>query len=89
MTRGGLKLRSVAIQRRTLGNDELQLADTLVALAYAKVRMTDLLAAIPLMEEALQIQRARLRSTDKMVLDTEERLALLRRVAHAQPHDEC
>ncbi len=82
-------MEALATQRRTLGNDELQLADTLVALAYAKVRMTDIDSAIPLMEEAVKIQRVRLGSSDKIALDTEERLALLRRVAHAQPEDDC
>jgi tetratricopeptide (TPR) repeat protein len=82
-------MEALAIQRRMLGNDELQLADTLVALAYAKVRMTDIDSAIPLMEEALKIQRVRLGSANKIVLDTEERLALLRRVAHVQPEDNC
>ena len=81
-------MQALAIQRRTLASDELELAHTLVALAYAKVRMSDFDAGEPLMEEALRIQRARLGATDRTVLDTEERLALLRRVAHAPPQDD-
>ena len=78
-------MQALAIQRRAVASDDLQLADTLVALAYAKVRTADIGSAIPLMEEALKIQRVQLGSVDKIVLDTEERLALLRRVADAQP----
>ncbi len=81
-------MQALAIQRRGLASDELELADTLVALAYAKVRMSEVDAAVPLMEEALRIQRVRLGSTDRVVLHTEERLALLRRVAHAPPEDD-
>jgi tetratricopeptide (TPR) repeat protein len=81
-------MQALAIQRRGLASDELDLADTLVALAYAKVRMSEIEAAVPLMEEALRIQRARLGATDRRVLDSEERLVLLRRVAHARPEDD-
>lgn len=78
-------LQALAIQRRILGNNELPVADTLVALAHAKVRMFEIDAAIPLMEEALEIQRTRLGGADKIVRDTAERLALLRGVAPVQP----
>jgi tetratricopeptide (TPR) repeat protein len=82
-------MQALEIQRRTLANDELQVADTLVALAYVKVRMTDVDSAIPLMEQALKIQRVELGPMDKIVLDTEERLAILRGVAHTQSEDDC
>ncbi len=81
-------MQALAIQRRGLASEELDLADTLVALAYAKVRMSEIEAAVPLMEEALRIQRARLGAMDRRVLDSEERLVLLRRVAHARPEDD-
>jgi len=81
-------MQALAIQRGGFASDELQLADTLVALAYAKVRMSEVDAAVPLVEEAVRIRRARLGSTDKVVLDTQERLALLRRVGHPQPEDD-
>ena len=81
-------MQALAIQRRGLASDELELAETLVALAYAKVRMSEVDAAVPLMEEALRIQRVRLGSTDRVVIHTEERLALLRRVAYAPPQDD-
>ena len=81
-------MQALAIQRGGLASDELELADTLVALAYVKVRMSEIDAAVPLMEEALRIQRVRLGSTDRVVIHTEERLALLRRVAYAPPQDD-
>jgi hypothetical protein len=62
-------------------SDALEVADTLVALAYTKVRMSEIDAAILLMKEALENRRARFGPTDKVVLDTKERLALLRVVA--------
>ena len=81
-------VQALAIQRRGLASDDLDLANTLIALAYAKVRMSEIDAAVPLMEEALRIQRARLHATDRTVLDTEQRLLLLRRVAHAPSQDD-
>jgi tetratricopeptide (TPR) repeat protein len=81
-------MQALAIQRRELAADDLQIADTLLALAYAKVRTSEIDASIPLMEEALRIQRARLGSTDKVVLDTEGRLALLRRVGRPQEEED-
>jgi hypothetical protein len=75
---------ALAIQRRGLSGDDLQLADTLIALAYAKGMKTggaipaeaDVQSAIALMEEALRIQRAKLAPTDSAVRDTEKRLAI-------------
>src|SRR5262245_57982944 len=81
-------MQALEIQRRELAADDPALADTLVALAYANVRTSHMDVAIPLMEEALRIQRVRFGSTDEVVLDTEERLALLRRVAHPQAEED-
>jgi tetratricopeptide (TPR) repeat protein len=82
-------MEALAIQRRGLGGDDLQLADTLIALAYAKGMKTggsipaqpDVQSAIALMEEALRIRRAKLAPTDSAVLDTEKRLAIFQALA--------
>jgi hypothetical protein len=68
---------ALAIQRRALGGEDLQLARTMVALAYAKGVEAGLPSAIALTKEALQIQRAKLPPTDQALLDTENRLAML------------
>src|SRR5712692_4711401 len=64
---------ALAIQRRALGSDDLELADTMIALAYAKGVTTEIHSAIALMEDALRIQRAHLPPTDQIILDTENR----------------
>ncbi len=79
---------ALAIQRRALGSDDLQLAETMIALADAKrVWKTGIHSAIALMEEALRIQRTQLLPTDHAILDTENRLAILQAIAHAQTED--
>jgi hypothetical protein len=80
---------ALAIQRRGLSSDDLQLADTLIALAYAKGMKTggaipteaDVQSAVALMEEALRIQRAKLAPNDSAILDTEKRLAIFQALA--------
>lgn len=78
---------ALAIQRRGLGSGDLQLAETMIALAHAK-RETQIHAAITLMEEALRIQRARIAPGDPAILDTENRLAVLQAIARIQAQDE-
>jgi tetratricopeptide (TPR) repeat protein len=75
---------ALAIRRRALRNDDLQLAETMIALAHAKGGQTGIHAAIALMEEALRIQRTQLAPTDLAILETENRLAVLRTLARAQ-----
>lgn len=71
----------LAIQRRALGSSDLQLAETMIALAYAKGVKTGDHSAIALMEEALRIQRTQLPPTDQAILDTENRRAVFRTLA--------
>jgi hypothetical protein len=78
---------ALAIQRRALGSDDLQLAETMIALAYAKGVTTGVHSAIPLMEEALRIQRTQVSPTDQAILDTENRLAILQTLAGVQTED--
>jgi hypothetical protein len=78
---------ALAIQRRALGSDDLQVVDTMIALAYAKGVKAEIHSAIALMEQALRIQRARLPPTDQAILDTENRLAILRALARTQIED--
>ncbi len=51
----GPLMEAVEIQRRTLGKDDLQLANTMVALAWAKAAASGIDVAIALMEQALKI----------------------------------
>jgi hypothetical protein len=80
-------MEALAIQRRALGSDDLQLADTMIALAYAKGVKTGIHSAIALMEEALRIQRTRLPPTDQVILDAENRLSILQTLARAPTED--
>ena len=75
---------ALAIRRRALGSDDLQLADALSALAHAKGLETGIHSAIALLEEALTIRRARLPPADRAVVNTEDRLAILRTIARTQ-----
>jgi hypothetical protein len=50
------RLRSCKRSKSSGEDDEVDLADTLVAIAYAKVRMSEIDVAIPLMEKALRTQ---------------------------------
>ncbi len=75
---------ALAIQRRALGSDDLQLVGTMIALAYAKGAKAEIHAAVALMEEALRIQRTRLPATDQAILDSENRLAILQALARTQ-----
>ena len=78
---------ALAIQRRGLGSDDLLLAETMIALAYAKGVKTGIHSAIALMEEALRIQRTQVSPTDQAILDTENRLAILQTLAGVQTED--
>lgn len=62
---------ALAIQRRTPGKDDLQLAETLVALALTR---PDRKAAVELLNEALQIRRAKLPSGDPAIISAEQLL---------------
>lgn len=79
---------ALAIRRRALGSDDLQLADTMLALAYAKgSAVTGTESAIALVQEALRIQRTQLPPTDQAILATENRLAILQTIARMQTDD--
>jgi hypothetical protein len=77
---------ALAIQRRALGRDDPQLAETMIALAYVR-SATDLHAAIALLEGALAIQRIHRIPTDPAIRDTEKRLAVLQRLARTEAED--
>ena len=79
----GPLMEALEIQRRTLGKDDLQLADTMIALAWAKAAASGIDAAIALMEQALKIQRAKLPPTDPALQETEKRLAIFQAMARA------
>lgn len=76
---------ALEIQRRARGSDDLQLADMLIALAWAKAAANDIDAAIALMEQALKIQRAKLPPTDPALQETEKRLAIFQAMAEPTP----
>ena len=76
---------ALEIQRRALGGNDLQLAETMIALAYAKGVETGIYSAIKLTEEALRIQRANLPPTDQAIQDGENQLAISQTLAHAAP----
>ena len=67
---------ALAIQRRTPGTDDLQLAETLVALAWVKM-VGDPGSAIDLMAEALAIRRAKLPPGDSAIAEAEGLLTML------------
>ncbi len=73
---------ALAIRRRALGSDDLQLAETMVALARAySDNVAGLQSAIALLNEALRIQRTQLFPTDQAILATESQLAMLQSLA--------
>ena len=72
---------ALAIQRRSLGSNHLELARTLICLAYAKEVTRGSRAAVGLMEEALAIQRASLPTDSEEVYNTEQTLNSMRRRA--------
>jgi tetratricopeptide (TPR) repeat protein len=80
---------ALQIQRRALDGNDLQLAETMIALAYVKSMTTEIYSAIALMEEALRIQRAHLLPTNQVLLDTESRLVFLQTLARMQAEDSC
>jgi tetratricopeptide (TPR) repeat protein len=79
----GPLMEALEIQRRTLGKDDLQLANTMIALAWAKAAASGIEAAIALMEQALKIQRAKLPPTDPALQETEKRLGIFQAMARA------
>jgi tetratricopeptide (TPR) repeat protein len=84
VTRAQLPLtEALAIQRRALGSDSLEVAETMIALAHAADLTTAVQSAIALVEQALTIQRSKLTAGDQAILDTEKRLVLLRAMARA------
>jgi tetratricopeptide (TPR) repeat protein len=78
---------ALAIQRRALGSGDLQLAETMIALACAKDIKTAIQSAIALLEEALTIQRSKLPAGDQVIADTENRLFLLQTIARTPTED--
>jgi tetratricopeptide (TPR) repeat protein len=72
---------ALAIQRRALGSDDPQLADTMIALAEATAARGDIDQAIALMREALRIQRAQVPPNEEAVGKTEDRLAMFQALA--------
>jgi tetratricopeptide (TPR) repeat protein len=79
----GPLMEALEIQRRTLGKDDLQLADTMITLAWAKAAASGIDTATALMEQALKIQRAKLPPTDPALQETEKRLAIFQAMARA------
>jgi tetratricopeptide (TPR) repeat protein len=78
---------ALEIQRRALRSDDLELAQTMAALAEARSLTNEIDSATALIEEALRIRRAKLPETDQLVVDAEHRLAILRMFARAQTED--
>jgi tetratricopeptide (TPR) repeat protein len=78
---------ALAIQRRALGNDDPRLAETMIALADAKLATTGILSAIALMQEALRIQRAQVPPMEETILNTENRLSVLQALARTQAQE--
>jgi hypothetical protein len=78
---------ALAIQRRALDGNDLQLAETMIGLADVKMT-TEIQSAVALVEEAVKIQRARLLPTDRTLLDTEKRLGILQTLARMQAEDD-
>ena len=66
-----------------LGKHDLQVADTMIALAWAKAAASGIDAAIALMEQALKIQPAKLPPTDPALQETEKRLAIFQAMARS------
>jgi hypothetical protein len=67
----GPLIEALAIQRRTAAKDDVQLVDTLVALALTRV---DRKAAFELLNEALQLRRAKLPKGDPAITSAENLL---------------
>jgi tetratricopeptide (TPR) repeat protein len=78
---------ALAIRRRALGSDDLQVAETMVALAHAKEIKTEIHLAVALLEEALRIQRSKLPAGDQAILESEKRLGLLQLIARTPTED--
>jgi tetratricopeptide (TPR) repeat protein len=72
---------ALAIQRHSQGSDRLELARTLICLAYAKEITRGSRAAVGLMEEALAIQRASLPADSEELHNTEQALNSMHRRA--------
>lgn len=78
---------ALAIQRRGLGSDDPRLADTMIALAETTAAKGDIHRAIALMQEALEIQRARVPLNEAAVSKTEDRLATFQAIAVMKTED--
>jgi tetratricopeptide (TPR) repeat protein len=74
---------ALAIRRRALGSDSLEVAQTMIALADATDLTTTIEPAIALLEDALKIQRSKLAADDQTIRETEKRLVLLQALARA------
>ena len=79
---------ALGIQRRAIGGDDPQLAETLIALAEATAATGDIDQAIALMREALGIQRAQVPADEEAVMRTEQRLSLFQALASMPTDDE-
>jgi tetratricopeptide (TPR) repeat protein len=78
---------ALAIQRRALDDDDLQLAETMIALSETTAGRGDIHSAIALMQEALRIQRAQAPPNEEAIAATEDRLSLFQSLS-AAPDDE-
>jgi tetratricopeptide (TPR) repeat protein len=78
---------ALAIQRRALDDDDLQLAETMIALSETTAARGDIHSAIALMQEALRIQRAQASPNEEAIAASEDRLSLFQSLS-AVPDDE-
>ena len=81
-------MEALAIQRRAPSCDEVQLAETMIALAEAKSVKTGIHSAIGLLEEALAILRARHPEANSILLNAQKRLGVLTTIARMQIEDD-
>jgi tetratricopeptide (TPR) repeat protein len=72
---------ALATQRRALGSDDPQLAETMIVLAEATAAGGGIDQAITLMREALRIQREQEPPNEEAVGKTEDRLAMFHALA--------
>jgi tetratricopeptide (TPR) repeat protein len=79
---------ALAIQRRAPGCDDVQLAETMIALADAKSVKTGIHSAIALLEEALAILRARAPEANSILPNAEKRLGVLTTLRRMQIEDD-
>jgi tetratricopeptide (TPR) repeat protein len=79
---------ALGIQRRALGGDDPQLAETLIALAEVTAATGDIDQAIAQMREALRIQHAQVPPNEEAVAKIEDRLSVFQALA-SMPADDA